>query len=169
MFPSSLGTGYGGMGLGAISLADAIAKQENVNPAYNNPGALTAAPSRYCQTGKTGILVNFCTKEDGLDALNNQISLNANRGMTLDSFFASYAPAASGNDPVTYANNVAGWTGIDPSVPLNTVDAGSLFSNYNSVDVVGVINDLVGGSGTSGIDWTLVAGIGLIALYLVTR
>ena len=64
-----------------------------------------------------------------MDALNNQISLNAGRGMTLDSFFSSYSPAAAGNDPVGYAQNVAGWMGIDPTVSLSTLNPGQLYAN----------------------------------------
>jgi len=104
--------------LSALTLDQAIAQQENVNPAYNNPGALTAAPSSFCQNGKTpGGLVIFCTPQDGWGALDNQISLNANRGLTLPQFFGGsptypgYANAASGNDPTTYASNVANWPG----------------------------------------------------------
>lgn len=167
MFPRGLGTG-----LGAISLADAIARQENTPAGLNNPGALTAAPNRYCQLGKQGILVQFCSYQDGLDALNNQIQLNANRGMDLNSFFASYAPKASGNDPVTYVNNVSSWTGIDPTVPLASIDPGMLFTNYSSVDVIGTVDDgsvasLLGGD-FSGVDWGLI-GLGILGIWMLTN
>ncbi len=162
------------MGLGGISLADAITRQENA-PAYlNNPGALTAAPSSYCQLGKQGILVQFCSYQDGLDALNNQISLNANRGWNLSDFFKSYAPAASGNNPTVYTQNVSDWTGIAPNVPLNVVDPSMLFAGYSNTDAtVGNgfdVASLLGGDpfSGSGIDWAMV-GLGLVALYVVTQ
>ena len=150
-----------------LTLAQAIAQQENVNPVYNNPGALMAAPSSYCQNGKTsGGLVIFCTPEDGWGALDNQISLNANRGLTLPQFFGGvaggypgYAPAAAGNDPTVYASNVSNWTGIDPTLPLNQADPNLLFSPTFGVSAsaTNVVDQgssaLLAGFVPQGVDW----------------
>lgn len=112
------------------SLAQGIARQENANPAYNNPGNLQ--PKGFSYAGQTGTAPNgdaiFATPQDGWNALYNQVQLNVNRGLTLNEFFAGkpgvyagYASAGAGNDPYTYAANVGSWTGIDPDVPLDQI------------------------------------------------
>lgn len=142
-----------------MTLAEAIAQVENVNPTYNNPCALTVAPNSYCQTGNTGILVNFCTEQDGWDACNNQIQLNTNRGMNLDSFFASYAPASAGNNPTAYASTVSQLTGIDQSTVLSSLDPSSLYYDVGSrISDIG-ISDIVNGT-QNGID-SVLSNIGL--------
>ena len=158
--------------LGILTLAQAIAQQENVNPAYNNPGALMAAPSSYCQLGKApNGVVQFCTIDDGWNALDNQISLDAGRGMTLQDMFNSYAPVSvPGNDPVAYARNVGSWTGLDPSTSLSTVDPSALFSPMFSVDSTGTGFDLsnlgisTAGFVSQGIDWKVILIIAMVAL-----
>ena len=117
-----------------MTLAEAIAQMENTNPGLNNPCALTAAPSSYCQTGTQGIMAVFCTLQDGWNACNNQIQTNVNRGLNLSTFFggspgvyAGYSPAAAGNDPTTYANTVAGWLGIDTTTTLSDLSSSQLY------------------------------------------
>lgn len=193
MFAASI-TGYRGgfKGLGslgslsslsALTLVDAITRQENTPSSLNNPGALTAAPSSYCQTGKVNGIVQFCTPQDGIDALNNQIQLDVNRGMTLQQLFDVYAPAAAGNDPTTYTNNVSSWTGIDPNVPLNSVDSSMLYSipslslSPTFTDTVyGLVDPGIFGSGfnlsltnTDGsVNWLFLLLIGIVA-YIIGR
>ena len=124
------------------SLAQAIARQENANPAYNNPGNLQ--PRGFTYAGQTGTAANgdaiFATPQDGWNALYNQVQLNINRGLTLNEFFAGspgiyagYASAGAGNDPYTYAANVSSWTGIDPNTPLNQISSGSGAIASNSI------------------------------------
>jgi hypothetical protein len=51
-----------------MTIADAIATQENTPASWNNPGALTAAPSSFCQNGTvpgSAHIVQFCTPQDG--------------------------------------------------------------------------------------------------------
>jgi hypothetical protein len=121
-------------GLGVLSLADAITRQENTPSSWNNPGALTAAPSRYCQTGKINGIVQFCTPQDGIDALDNQLNIYAASGDTLQQTIYHWAPAddgvnplLAGNNPSAYTSNVSSWTGIDPNTPLSEV-GGSLYN-----------------------------------------
>jgi hypothetical protein len=115
-------------GLGASAFAEAIARMEgfyNSAPTIasrnNNPGNLRLAPGRYCQTSPAAGYAAFCTAADGWAALENQISLNAARGLTLYEFFAGkpsvysgYAPAADNNRPRTYAEFVARALGVSP-------------------------------------------------------
>lgn len=114
------------------SLAQAIARFEGYNVAgsvaarNNNPGNLRAGPG---QTGTdAGGYAIFPDTDTGFAALDNQINLNIGRGLSLDEFFAGkpgvypgYAPSADSNNPTQYASTVAGWLGIDPSVPLASI------------------------------------------------
>ena len=174
-----------------MTFAEAIAQMENTPSGLNNPCALTAAPSSYCQTGKQGILVQFCSVQDGWDACNNQISLNANRGLNVNTFFggqpgvyAGYAPASAGNDPTNYANTVAGWLGIDPSTTLADLPGSQLYytgggsGGSNPVQVASAVSaDTGNGTGvtfdlsTLGIDpMSLGLGLlGLLGLVLISK
>lgn len=106
------------------SIAQAIIRMENVNPRYNNPGAIFDTAKNQLRT--------YPTYAEGYAALLNQVRLNVNRGLTLEEFFGGkpgvypgYAPKAGGihstNDPQNYANNVASWTGIPLGVPIKDV------------------------------------------------
>jgi hypothetical protein len=124
-----------GRGLGAITspysgVADAVVRQEGFNSKLaplNNPGNLVYAG----QSGATPATVNgttwasFPTYDAGYQALLNQIALDASRGLTISQFTAKYAPAASGNDPVTYAANIAAATGLSVNDPLSAAASGS--------------------------------------------
>lgn len=97
-------------------LAAAITRFENVNPSYNNPGAIWDS--------STNRVRRYATYEEGYQALLNTINSKISRGHTLASFFAEYAPSMPGdpvhgsNNPAHYANTVAGWLGIPVDVPL---------------------------------------------------
>jgi len=108
-------------------IAQAIAQMEGYNTAgtlaqrNNNPGNLQSGAG---QIGSSGGFAVFATPDDGFAALNNQIQLNASRGLTLNQFFAGlpgvypgYAPSADSNNPAQYASFVASQTGIDPNTP----------------------------------------------------
>lgn len=130
--------------LGSMTIAQAITTMENTPASLNNPGALTA-PLGYCSTGKTGILVNFCTPEDGAAALQQQINYLTNKGLNLYEFFGGkqgvypgYAPAGHGkNDPTVYAGFVAANTGIDPNIPLNQTGLYGPTESYTPVQADG--------------------------------
>jgi hypothetical protein len=123
------------------ALAQAITRMEGTNPAYaanNNPGNLIYVGQAGATPGAGGF-AKFQTYQDGMNALQNQVTLNISNypGLTLDTFFAGqrdasgnvipggypgYAPAAAGNQPLTtYSVNVASWTGIPTDVPLAQV------------------------------------------------
>lgn len=109
------------------AIAQAITRQEQVDPRYNNPGALMDV-AYYHQTGQFR-LMTFASLADGLAALYSQIQTNIDRGLTLQEFFAGkpgvyggYAPSGhGGNDPGVYAANVSNWTGIPLGVPIRNV------------------------------------------------
>jgi hypothetical protein len=122
------------------SIAQAITRMEGTNPAYtgnNNPGNLIYVGQAGATPGAGGF-AKFQTYQDGMNALQNQVTLNISNypGLTLDTFFAGqrdasgnvipggypgYAPAADSNQPLTYSVNVASWTGIPTDVPLAQV------------------------------------------------
>lgn len=103
----------------------------------NNPGNLRSGPG---QIGTSGGFAVFPSPDAGFAALDNQIQLNAARGLTLNEFFAGkpgvyagYAPSSDSNNPAAYASFVAGQTGLDPNTPLSSLLAGSGTSGDTSV------------------------------------
>jgi hypothetical protein len=93
----------------------------------NNPGNLRSWGSNPISEG----YAKFPTVEAGWAALHRQIQLNIDRGLNLYEFFAGkglvyagYAPATDNNKPVHYAQTVAGWIGIDPTVKLASYQQG---------------------------------------------
>lgn len=117
------------------AITTAIQTQEGYYPgslAYknNNPGNLIYTPY-YAQNfgalpGAGGFSL-FPDYNTGLAALQHQIQVNANSGMTIDSMMSAYAPAQnadgspSGNNPQLYAQNIASALGVDPSTPLTSI------------------------------------------------
>lgn len=155
-------------------IAAAITRQEGANPAYNNPGNLRAGPGQV-GTSPNGLAI-FPDMATGEAALENQVQLNINRGLTLEEFFAGkpgvyagYAPAADSNQPNVYAANVSQWTGIPTDVPLNTLSAGggsaspsdSLLPDIGSIDLSSVF------SGDSSM-W-IWAGVAILGAIVIAR
>lgn len=165
-------------GLGIITIADleaAITRFENNPGANNNPGNLRAGPGQI-GTDANGFAI-FPDLATGRAALDHQIQLNIDRGLSLEEFFggkpgvyAGYAPAADKNNPGLYADTVAGWLDIDPTVPLSQ-QIGSTSSNS-------AFPALLSDSGdsplsldlfdASGLSWPLLAGVagGILLLSL---
>lgn len=109
------------------AIADAITKQEGWFPGSasqrnNNPGNIMDI-GYYQQTGQFK-LATYPTLEAGRAALESLVDKYISAGHTLNSFFAKYAPSGhGGNNPSTYAANVASWLGIPADVPLSQVSA----------------------------------------------
>lgn len=168
------GRGLGAIASGYTGVADAVVRQEGYNSALaplNNPGNLIYAG----QTGATPVTVNgttwasWPTYDAGYQGLLNQIALDASRGLTISQFTAKYAPAASGNDPVTYAANIAAATGLSVNDPLSAAAAAGYVPSITDTGIVPT-PDLTGGSGDLSSllsdPWTLALG-GLAAGLLV--
>jgi hypothetical protein len=85
----------------------------------NNPGNLKFAG----QAGATGADSNgfaiFPDYQTGLAALDNQITLDASRGLTISAFTQKYAPASDSNDPTSYAAQIANASGLSVNDPLS--------------------------------------------------
>ena len=138
-------SGLGGFGLGdalVSSLAASIRQVEGVNPnfaANNNPGNLIYVGQSGAVPGAGGFAA-FPSAAAGEAALESQIQNYINRGYNLTQFFNTYAPSGTVNGagaPQTsaatqaYINTVSSNLGLDPSVPLNSVQ--SSFTGPGSV------------------------------------
>lgn len=95
-----------------------------------------------CTPGSGGFC-SFPSYQAGLTALENQVALDASRGETISQFTAKYAPAAAGNDPVTYASNISAALGLNPSDPLS--DAASVVSSVPT-SISDFLASIAGGS-----------------------
>lgn len=98
----------------------------SVSQSNNNPGNLKYAG----QPGAIGQDANgfaiFPTVAAGTQALDNQIALDASRGLTIQQFAAKYAPAQDSNNPASYAAQIAAATGLSVSDPLSAADTSAL-------------------------------------------
>lgn len=125
----------GGLGDALVdTMAAAIVKMEGVNPNFapnNNPGNLVYAGQVGAVPGAGGFAA-FPTYAAGYSALQSQVQGQINKGQDLTDFFNQYAPpntknAAGGVQTSaatqSYIDFVSQQTGIDPSVPLNSIQA----------------------------------------------
>lgn len=92
----------------------------------NNPGNLLYAgqPGAVPHTitssdGSVHVFAQFDSVASGQAALDNQIALDASRGLTISQFAAKYAPAQDGNDPTSYAAKIAAAAGLSVNDPLS--------------------------------------------------
>ncbi len=107
-------------------LADAITRQEG-RTQNNNPGniwdGIGAGKTTRIWPGlpidSRGFVI-YPTLADGRAALERDLSIKVDRGMTLTSLLNMYAPP-SDNDTGTYIRNVSTWLGINPTIPLNSI------------------------------------------------
>lgn len=106
---------------GLDNMGQAIAQYEKANPSLNNPGALET-------TG--GQLATFSDAGDGWGALNSYVTNHATANPTWNfyDFFQNYLGQQQGGPAVTnqgnsdaYAEYVAGYLGVDPTVPVSSV------------------------------------------------
>lgn len=118
--------------------------------ANNNPGNL--------KDPTTGQFMQFPSMAAGFIALQQDLyakgtgtsttGLNANS--TLSQFAATYAPASDGNDPTTYAQNIATTLGVPTSTKIGTLvsDPTQLksFANAVSQEEDGTANQIVNGN-----------------------
>lgn len=126
-------SGYRGLGDALVSsLASAIRQVEGYNPnfaANNNPGNLVYVGQAGAVPGAGGF-AKFASPEAGEAALEWQIQNYIDRGYNLTQFFNTYAPGGTSNAAGgvqtqqatnSYVNTVASNLGLDPSIPLNSV------------------------------------------------
>ncbi len=148
-------SGLSGWGLGdttsplVSSLAASIRQVEGYNPNFapnNNPGNLIYVKGGYNYPGCVPGAGGFCAYPDtatGEAALEHQISVQIASGQNLTDFFNQYAPGNTKNaaggvqTPAAtqaYINTVSSQLGIDPSIPLNSVQGS--YSGPGSFDTL---------------------------------
>lgn len=100
---------------GTVSLS--IPKTSRLSYVNNNPGNLRFANQPGATKGEGGF-AKFKTPEAGLRALENQVALDASRGLTVAQFINKYAPPSE-NDTDGYVAFIKRETGVDPQLPLS--------------------------------------------------
>lgn len=157
-------------------LADAITRQEG-RTQNNNPGNIWDGGVNRTfpnlPTDSRGFVI-YPTLEDGRAALEHDLSIKVNRGMSLQSLITMYAPPSS-NDTAAYIRNVSEWTGLPTDVPLNQVGEASggqdLGFSLDSVLASVLPSGDDSGYEVAGISGGLLVGliVGGIALFLIAR
>lgn len=179
---------YIARGLGASPLAqtiaNAITRQEGINPAYNNPGGLVSGAGQ-TGTAPNGIAI-FPDLATGQAAEVNLVQSYIDNGASIASMINAWAPAPSvacggmctGNNPSAYAQNVANWTNLDPTVPLNSLasatgsGAGSSWLPVDAsgnIDLSGLVPDLSSIDWSDPMTWAVVLALGVGIFLLVRR
>jgi hypothetical protein len=142
-------------------LAASIRQVEGYNPnfaANNNPGNLIYVGQAGAVPGAGGF-AKFPTAAAGEAALESQIQNYIDRGYNLSTFFNTYAPGNTKNaaggvqTPAAtqaYINTVSSQLGIDPSIPLNSVQ--SSFTGPGSFTAPSATPDSSSSSDASGSD-----------------
>lgn len=104
----------------------------------------------------------FPTPEAGWAALERDLQLKINKGMSLDQLISAWAPPHE-NDTAGYLANVAAWTGIPTGVQLRSVNViGPPGGGASGEDVV--FADTQPSRQVTGV---ILAGVGLLALYVI--
>jgi len=116
------------------SITAAIVQREGSSPGSladrnNNPGNLVYVGQAGAVRGDGGF-AKFQTRADGIQALKNQITLDAVRGSdvtgrpinSISDLISSWAPPSE-NDTAGYIRFVASTTGYDPDAPLSSLSA----------------------------------------------
>jgi hypothetical protein len=101
-----------------------IPSSSRLSSMNNNPGNLKYAGQPGATMGAGGF-ANFSTPQAGLKALQNQISLDASRGMTLAQFVTKYAPPSE-NNTSQYIQQIAAMTGATPTTRLSQINPDTL-------------------------------------------
>lgn len=106
-----------------------IPQSSRISYVNNNPGNLVYAGQEGAKRGeKRGdgtYWAKFSTPDAGFNALENQVKLDASRGLTLNSFINKYAPSSE-NDTKTYVAQVSQRLGVDPRTPISQIDTREL-------------------------------------------
>jgi len=132
----------------------------------NNPGNLNYAGQPGCHptTLGNGLEAQCDTLEQGIQATENQLSLDASRGLTLAQRLSTWATG----HPSAYVSNVSNWLGVSPDTPLSQLlgpdpsFSGSILDTGSVSDLGGSVDTQV--AGLSPMAWAAlgIAGIGIL-------
>ena len=92
--------------------------------ANNNPGNLRYVGQAGAVQGQGGF-AKFSTPQAGVEALKNQIKLDASRGHTLASFISKYAPPSENNTDL-YVKQISQRLGVNPQTNISKLDINQL-------------------------------------------
>lgn len=101
-----------------------IPKTSSLSFYNNNPGNLRFAGQDGAVKGKGGF-AKFNSPEDGLNALMNQIKLDASRGHTLTTFISKFAPSTE-NDTKLYIQQAMKALGVTKDTPISKININKL-------------------------------------------
>ncbi len=93
--------------------------QNTLAYANNNPGNLRFAGQDGASEGKGGF-ASFSSPQEGFNALQNQIKLDAGRGLSLADFISKFAPPSE-NDTQNYIQQIASATSTNPTTPISQI------------------------------------------------
>lgn len=166
------------------AIANAIATAEG----GLTPGTFPYRTNNPCDVFVGGSTAGYPTMQDGWNACYKQINLimsgtssvpaySAGPDSTISDVAEGWAPSSAGNNPATWANNVAAALGLSPSDPLTAVSGSPVAGtpdtglpglptlDFSSVDL-SVTDD----SGSlTGVGWGLVVvGVGLLAWAVIS-
>jgi len=102
-----------------IATLEGYKKTGTLADRQRNPGNLRYVGQKNAVKGDRGF-ARFNTHQDGWKALRNQISLDASRGHTLQSFIYKYAPPSE-NNTASYLGSVSKVLRAKPSTKLSVV------------------------------------------------
>lgn len=174
---------------GLSTIASTIQQIEGYYPgsiAYqnNNPGNLiyvgqAGATQGTPMAGTPYYFASFDSYADGYAALENQIQIYANQGLTIDQMMAKYAPASgTGNNPTSYANSIANALGVSSDTPVSSAIAGGSTDASGTVDLSSLgtdlssdFSDLTDSTQAETLDPSVLfgVGVGMLLLYGISQ
>lgn len=124
------GTGTGNLvpkdsgGTEGADVAVNIPQESRLSSVNNNPGNLRFAQQTGASQGEGGF-ARFDSPQAGFQALKNQISLDASRGLTLRQFISKFAPPTE-NDTELYISQMVEATGAGENTQVSQIDLDAL-------------------------------------------
>lgn len=143
--------------------------------ANNNPGNLWFVGQKGAVAGKGGF-AKFDTIEDGFTAYENQIALDAGRGLDYGSFLEKMTPKAQ--NPNFDRNTAAGWLGVSLTDKLKDIigNVGHVGSSPDVTPTASLADLFGGGDPSSSEDGSMsmevilaMVGIGIVGGFLILK
>jgi hypothetical protein len=102
----------------------------------NNPGNMIAGAGGITPVGYNNGFAVFASYQDGYNAMIANLQSANYQSLTIAGAISRWAPAASGNDPVGYANSISQQTGLSSNTPMSSLTATQLASVANAIQNV---------------------------------
>lgn len=156
----------------AIAQIEGFGKPGTLATVDNNPGNIITGNYAKSQ-GAIGANNGFAVFPDvatGLQATDNLVGYYANKGASIQDLINSWAPASAGNNPTSYAKDVANAVGATPSTPLSSLNGATPVANSTAG---AILNGIIGttplglGSTIFGVTWSRFAAFALGLIFIV--